>query len=56
MKNFTDQEQIAIFKNCHSATELLIAREVLEGVQTIGKAPLQVYNCFMDFFFIGDLI
>lgn len=56
MAHFTEDEQISIFKNCNTATELLQYRELLEEYQPLDKVALMAYNIKMEFFLIDNLI
>jgi len=53
---FTEQEQMQIFRNCNSATELLQYRELIEDLQPLDKVGMLFYNAKMDFFLMDNLI
>lgn len=56
MKNYTIQEQIAIFNRCKTATELLNTKELIEETQGVISFTLNFFNFRMNKFLIENLI
>lgn len=56
MKIYNSSQQLQIFNNCKTATELLHSRTCLEDTQNITYTALMVYDLKMEIFLIHDLI